>query len=143
MARPVRLGERASLADLPSVARRPIMRSSTPGRIAAHLLLVSALSGAIALAGCSQKMTANDNTSSIAKSSIDAATRATQPNAVELTNQALVYECPKCGTDYDKAGKCPTDGADLVATQVSYICPADHLPADHAGKCPRCNMDVQ
>jgi predicted RNA-binding Zn-ribbon protein involved in translation (DUF1610 family) len=96
---------------------------------------------ALALAGCSQKKA--DNSPSMAKTVIDQATMATQPNAVEITNQALVYECPKCGTDYDKAGKCPADGTDLVAMQVSYICPADHQPADHAGKCPRCNMDVQ
>ena len=94
---------------------------------------------ALALAGCSQKKA--DSTPSFAKSSVDRATSATQPNAVEITDQTLVYECPKCGTDYDKAGKCPMDGTDLVAMQVSYICPADHQPTEHAGKCPRCAMN--
>ena len=119
------------------------MRISVPGRMrtgsipaAAAMLALTAF----ALAGCSQKKA--DSSPSFAKSSVDAATKATQPNAIEISNQSMVYECPKCGTDYDKAGHCPADGTELVAMQVSYICPADHLPADHAGKCPRCNMDV-
>ena len=118
--------------------RRPDI---APLKQAAPTALLLTVLVALALAGCSQKKV--DNSPSFAKTVVDQATMATQPNAIVLTNQALVYECPKCGTDYDKAGKCPTDGTDLVATQVSYICPADHQPADHAGKCPRCNMDVQ
>jgi hypothetical protein len=92
------------------------------------------------LAGCSQKV---DNSPSFAKAAIDRAQSTTQPQAITLTDQTLVYECPKCGNDYDKAGKCPMDQSDLVATQVSYICPADNQPVDHAGKCPRCEMDAR
>ena len=92
------------------------------------------------LGGCSKKV---DNSPSFAKAAIDRAKDVTQPNAITLTNQSLVYECPKCGNDYDKAGKCPMDQADLVATQVSYICPADNQPVEGAGKCPRCNMDAR
>jgi hypothetical protein len=116
------------------------MRDSA--RIPSRILLLPtcAVLAAIALAGCSQKKA--DSTPSFAKSAIDRATAVTQPNAIQLTNQTLTYECPKCGVDYDKAGKCPTDGTDLVATQVSYICPADHKPVDQAGKCPRCQMDA-
>jgi len=91
-------------------------------------------------AGCSQKV---DNSPSFAKSAIDRAKSVATPNAVTLTNQTLVYECPKCGNDYDKAGKCPMDQTELVATQVSYICPADNQPVDQAGKCPRCNADAR
>ncbi len=61
----------------------------------------------------------------------------------QLTNQTQVWECPKCGTDYDGPGQCAMDGAALVATKVSYICPADNQPVDHAGKCPRCNADAR
>ena len=114
------------------------MRRSTFSRftlLAAAALILTSLT----LLGCSQKKVAD--TPSFAKSAVDRATAVTQPNAVEISDQTLVYECPKCGTDYDKAGKCPADGTDLVAMQVSYTCPADHLPTDHAGKCPRCNMN--
>ena len=106
---------------------------------AAHLACLAALAVSLAaLAGCSQKA---DNSSSFAKSAVDRATSATQPNAIELTNQTLTYECPKCGTDYDKPGQCPSDGTELTAMQVTYICPADHLPVDQAGHCPRCQMN--
>jgi Zn finger protein HypA/HybF involved in hydrogenase expression len=120
------------------------MRDSRIGRSLPSVPLLAVALVALAMpafTGCSQKKA--DNSPSMAKTVIDQATMATQPNAVEISNQALVYECAKCGTDYDKAGKCPADGTDLVAMQVSYICPADHQPADHAGKCPRCNMDVE
>jgi len=118
------------------------MTNSTLARIAPRPLLLGACALVAALAiGCSQKK-ADDSSPSFAKSAVDRAMSATQPNPIEITNQTLVYECGKCGTDYDKPGQCPADGSELVATQVSYICPADHLPADHAGKCPRCNMDV-
>jgi predicted small lipoprotein YifL len=116
------------------------MRDSARVSSRTVLLWTCAVLAALALAGCSQKKA--DNSPSFAKSAIDRATSATQPNAIQLTNQTLTYECPKCGVDYDKAGKCPTDGADLVAMQVSYICPADHQPVDQAGKCPRCQMDA-
>ena len=117
------------------------MRNSAFARIPCRLPFALCVIVAAALAGCSQKK-ADDSSPSFAKQTIDQATSATQPNPIEITNQTMVYECGKCGTDYDKAGKCPADGSELVAMQVSYICPADHLPADHAGKCPRCNMDV-
>ncbi|MGH7740757.1 MAG: hypothetical protein ACRENS_01910 [Candidatus Eiseniibacteriota bacterium] len=114
------------------------MRRSSNPRVS--ILAAAALTlTSLTLFGCSQKKA--DDTPSFAKSAIDRATQVTQPNAIEISNQTLVYECPKCGTDYDKAGKCPSDGTDLVATQVSYVCPADHLPTDHAGKCPRCQMN--
>lgn len=91
-------------------------------------------------AGCSKKA---DQSPSFAKTAIDRAKDAATPNAITLTNQKLVYECPKCGNDYDKPGKCPMDQTALVATQVSYICPADNQPVDGAGKCPRCNMNAR
>src|SRR5437016_10256063 len=95
----------------------------------------------LALAGCTKQPV--DNSPSFAKAAIDRAKSATQPQAVTLTNQTLVYECPKCGNDYDKAGQCPMDQAELVATQVSYICPADNQPVDQAGKCPRCETNAR
>ena len=92
------------------------------------------------LAGCSKKV---DNSPSFAKSAIDRAQSVAQPNVITLTDQTLVYECPKCGADYDKAGKCTMDQTDLVAMQVSYICPADNQPVEHAGKCPRCEVNAR
>jgi hypothetical protein len=92
------------------------------------------------LAGCAKKV---DNSPSFAKSAVDRATSATQPQAITLTNQTMVYECPKCGADYDKAGQCPMDQTELVAMQVSYICPADNQPVEQAGKCPRCNANAR
>src|SRR2546425_1374451 len=61
----------------------------------------------------------------------------------ELTNQVIIYECPKCGMMFDGPGHCTMDGTELYPTKVTYVCPADHMPADHAGKCPRCDRQVQ
>lgn len=60
----------------------------------------------------------------------------------ELTDQRLVYECPKCGMDFDRAGPCSMDGAVLAAMQVSYSCPKDGQAVERAGKCPRCPMNA-
>ena len=106
-------------------------------KIVAAWIAIIALTAAL---GCSQKV---DNSPSFAKAAIDRAKSATTPQAITLSNQTLVYECPKCGNDYDKPGQCPTDQAELVATQVSYICPADNQPVDGAGKCPRCEMNAK
>jgi len=61
----------------------------------------------------------------------------------ELTNQTLIYECPKCGMMFSAAGHCTIDGDSLVATRVDYICPADQKPVAHAGQCPRCAMNAR
>jgi ribosomal protein S27AE len=61
----------------------------------------------------------------------------------ELTDQRKVYECPKCGADYDAAGNCTMDGSALVATRVDYSCPADGKPVEKAGQCPRCAMHAR
>ena len=60
-----------------------------------------------------------------------------------MTDQKLVYECPKCGMMFDRVGKCSMDSTDLVQTQVRYICPADNKPVERAGKCPRCAMNAR
>jgi predicted nucleic-acid-binding Zn-ribbon protein len=54
----------------------------------------------------------------------------------------MVYECPKCGMDFDAAGKCSMDGTGLVATRVDYSCPKDGKAVEGAGKCPRCAMNA-
>ena len=94
----------------------------------------------MSLAGCSRQV---DNSPSVPRQAVDRAIAATQPQPVTLTNQTLVYECPKCGADYDKAGQCPSDHSELAAMQVAYICPADDLPVDGSGKCPRCQMNAR
>lgn len=69
---------------------------------------------------------------------------ASQPNEImELTDQKMVYECPKCAMDFDGPGKCSMDGTELVETQVGYMCPADSKPVEKAGKCPRCAMNAK
>lgn len=90
----------------------------------------------LALAGCGTR------TASTGASGTDA-TAAGAPQSIDITDQKKVYECPECGMVFDRAGKCPMDGRDLVAMDVSYTCPADNKPVEHAGKCPRCAMDAR
>jgi hypothetical protein len=61
----------------------------------------------------------------------------------ELTDQTLVYECPKCGMMYDKAGTCTMGCGETVAMQVNYSCPADGKAVEKAGHCPRCPMNAR
>jgi predicted RNA-binding Zn-ribbon protein involved in translation (DUF1610 family) len=69
---------------------------------------------------------------------------ASAPKVIEeLTNQKQVFECPKCGMDFDAAGQCTMDGTELVAMRVEYSCPADGKPVDGAGRCPRCAMNAR
>jgi hypothetical protein len=84
----------------------------------------------LALVGCQAKSTSTQTASA--------------PHVIEeLTNQTLVYSCPKCGMDYDAPGKCSMCDVDLEPTQVAYVCPADDQPVERAGKCPRCNMNAK
>jgi hypothetical protein len=73
-----------------------------------------------------------------------AAAVASAPTEIqELTDQKLVYECPKCGMMFSGAGTCTMDGDSLVAMRVDYACPADNQPVAHAGQCPRCAMKAR
>lgn len=91
------------------------------------VVLMAAL--ALALMGCQAKSSSTRSASA--------------PQVIEeLTNQTVVYSCPKCGMDYDGPGKCSMCDADLVQTKVAYICPADGQPVERAGKCPRCNANA-
>lgn len=87
---------------------------------------------ALLLAGCS---------GTPKRSGTPAAAAATEIQ--ELTNQTLIYECPKCGMMFSAAGTCTMDGDSLVATRVGYVCPADQKPVAHAGQCPRCAMNAR
>ena len=61
-----------------------------------------------------------------------------------LTDQTKVWECPKCGMMFDRAGMCSMDPeVALVETNVNYICPADNKAVEKAGKCPRCPMNAR
>lgn len=60
-----------------------------------------------------------------------------------LTDQTLVYECPKCGMMFDRAGTCSMGCAELVATKVDYTCPKDNQAVAKAGQCPRCPMNAR
>ena len=95
---------------------------------------------ALALAGCGVTPP-SDTTASRAASSPKSKSG---PKAIlALTDQKMVYDCPKCGADYGSAGNCPMDGTPLVATAVAYICPADNKPVDHSGACPRCAANAR
>ena len=100
-----------------------------------------------ALAGCGAQPKATSQAASAAAGPAGAAgtpaQAASAPHEIaELTNQKQVFECPKCGMDFDAAGHCRMDGTELVATRVDYSCPADGKPVDGAGKCPRCAMNA-
>ncbi len=104
--------------------------------------LIACLLAAL-LAGCSaQKSHAPASAESQTQRSSQAVIAAA-PQAIDLTDQKRVWECPTCGIDYDAAGKCPMDGAELKAMDVSYICPADNKPVEHTGKCPRCAANAR
>jgi uncharacterized C2H2 Zn-finger protein len=101
---------------------------------------------AFALAGCqSAPKTAQNATETPAATpaGTEAAVAGAPKEIMVLTDQTKVWECPKCGMDFDGPGVCTMDGATLLETQVSYICPADSKPVEHAGKCPRCPMNAR
>lgn len=62
---------------------------------------------------------------------------------VQLIDQKVVYECPKCGMTFDRAGECSMKCGPLVETRVDYICPADNKPVERAGTCERCPLDAR
>ena len=97
------------------------------------LSVMALLSLTLGLAGC--------GTGSSPKSGTSAAAASTEIQ--DLTNQTLIYECPKCGMMFRAAGTCTMDGDSLVATRVDYVCPADQKPVAHAGQCPRCAMNAR
>jgi hypothetical protein len=94
--------------------------------------LCFAFFAALLIAGCQAASRKQHDTSSTTPAAIAA-----------FTDQKSVYECPSCKMDYDRAGKCPMCGVDLVAMKVDYICPADDKPVDRAGKCPRCAANAR
>src|SRR5262245_35940422 len=111
-----------------------------------RLLLVALV--ALILAGCSARPHAAGTAAApahggAAKTGSDAAVAGAPREIQELTNQRLIYECPKCGMMFDGAGACTMDGTTLVATRVDYVCPMDHQPVEHAGSCPRCPMNAR
>lgn len=110
----------------------------------------------LALAGCATQKKADSGSDAAPSAATQApagqpvppagsdAAAAAAPKAIEeLTDQKLVYECPKCGMDFDVAGACSMDGSALVATRVSYVCPKDGQAVEHAGRCPRCPMNAR
>jgi uncharacterized C2H2 Zn-finger protein len=102
----------------------------------------------LALAGCGAAQKPADTAAqtpppAAAPSGADAAVAAVPHQIQELTDQTLIYECPKCGMMFDAAGVCTMDGSELVATQVAYTCPKDNQPVAKAGQCPRCPMNAR
>ena len=99
---------------------------------------------ALALAGCQSAPKQNSTeTQAAAPSGTDATTAAAPKEIMVLTSETKVWECPKCGMDFDGPGVCSMDQTTLVETNVSYICPADNKPVEHAGKCPRCPTNAR
>jgi hypothetical protein len=104
----------------------------------------------LALAGCGAAQKPAETTATgtpavgtAAPSGTDAAAAAAPNLIAELTDQTMVYECPKCGMMFDAAGTCSMGCAELVATQVSYTCPKDNQAVAKAGTCPRCPMNAR
>ena len=98
---------------------------------------------AAAIAGCQSAPKSTENAATTPVTSGTDAMTAAKPKEIDITDQKQVWECPKCGMDYDAAGTCSMDGATLVEMNVSYICPADNKPVEHAGKCPRCAVNAR
>ena len=105
----------------------------------------------LTLAGCS---TPQKSTETAAQTPAAPASPAVEPGTAaavaaapsqiaELTDQTMVYECPKCGMMFDAAGTCSMGCAELVATQVAYTCPKDNQAVAKAGQCPRCPMNAR
>ncbi len=102
--------------------------------------LLCAVLAAIALAGCQAAPKATRSATGAEPGAVTAAA----PHSIDvLSAETRVWECPKCGMDYDGAGTCSMDGATLVETRVGYICPADGKPVEHSGKCPRCAANAR
>ena len=101
---------------------------------------------ALVLAGCSSAPKSTDNAAGT-QSATPAATEAAPDGApvliAEFIDQTTVWECPKCGMVFDRAGVCSMEGAQLVEMKVNYVCPADNKPVERAGKCPRCPMNAR
>ena len=102
-----------------------------------------------ALAGCSAPPKSAETAATPAPAPSPAptgteATVAAAPKLIdELTDQTLIYECPKCGMMFDAAGTCSMGCAELVATRVAYVCPKDDQAVAQAGRCPRCPMNAR
>lgn len=111
-----------------------------------RIVLVTLAIAALAGCGTQQKSASQASSTPSAPAAGAAGTPAVVASApkeiVELTNQKQVFECPKCGMDFDAAGQCTMDGTTLVATRVDYSCPADGKAVEGAGKCPRCAMNA-
>jgi hypothetical protein len=97
----------------------------------------------LALAGCQTAPKSTPGGESPSASGTSAAPAGAPHEIAVLTSQTKVWECPKCGMDFDAAGVCAMDNATLVETNVGYICPADNKPVEQAGKCPRCPMNAR
>jgi hypothetical protein len=106
--------------------------------------ILYAVLAVLVMAGCQSAPKQNaTETPAATHSGTDAATAAAPTEIAELTNQTKVWECPKCGMDFDGPGVCSMDQTTLVETNVSYICPADNKPVEQAGKCARCAMNAR
>jgi rubrerythrin len=108
------------------------------------LLIACPLLAAFVLAGCAEvEKSSSAASKTVQKAEQLQAESVAAPRAVELTDQKRVWECPTCGTDYDRPGDCPMDKTKLTAMDVSYVCTAENQPVDRAGTCPRCGASVR
>ena len=98
---------------------------------------------ALALAGCGAQKHSADTARQAAGKPAAGTVAAASTEIEELTDQRLIYECPKCGMMFSAAGTCTMDADTLVSTRVDYTCPADGQPVAHAGQCPRCAIHAR
>lgn len=100
---------------------------------------------ALALAGCSSAPKTESRSASTPESapSTAAAPANYEPVLIPaLSDQQEVWDCQKCGMEFDRAGMCTMCNVELVHTKVDYSCAADGKPVERAGKCPRCEVPV-
>jgi len=100
----------------------------------------------LALAGCSSAPKTDSHLAVTPDPAIATATATTaghEPAKIaQLSDQREVWDCPKCGMDFDAAGSCTMCNAELVHTRVDYSCAADGKAVERAGQCPRCTVPV-
>lgn len=107
--------------------------------------MLALLSLLVALAGCSSSPASHATADAPASDARTASAPAggTPQSVVAITDQHVIYVCPKCAMEFDRAGQCGMCHVDLEAVRIDYLCPADGKPVERAGRCPRCAADAK
>jgi hypothetical protein len=99
------------------------------------------------LAGCAQAPSTQAKADAPAAASdvrtASAPAGGTPQSVVAITDQHVIYVCPRCAMEFDRAGQCGMCHVDLEPVRIDYLCPADGKPVERAGRCPRCEADAK